>query len=234
MSVTEIILASASPRRRQILSWATENFTCKSADIDETPRPEEDPVRYCERMALEKAAVLTSYHPLEEKYILASDTTVFRGQQIYGKPTDAADAFRMIKELQGKPHVVCTAVAVLHADRTKMESALTACQTTVQMRPFTDTEIENYVASGDPEGKAGAYAIQNDVFQPVSSIQGCYACVMGLPLCHTELLFSQLGIHFEKDFSRCCKANISYPCSLKKEEIQRNAVVKRIESEPSA
>ncbi len=234
MSAIEIILASASPRRRQILSWAIKNFICQSADIDETPHIEEDPVLYCERMALEKASVLTRFHPLEEKFILASDTTVFRNCQIYGKPRDAADAFRMIKELQGKPHVVCTAIVLLHTNQTKQESALCVCQTTVQMRPFTDAEIEDYVASGDPEGKAGAYAIQNRLFEPVSSIQGCYACVMGLRLCHTELLFSQLGIQFDKDFSSCCKANITYPCNLKKEEIQRNAVVKRIESELSA
>lgn len=233
MSVTEIILASASPRRRQILSWAIADFICKSADIDETPGMEEEPVLYCERMALEKANVLAGFHPLQEKFILASDTTVFRGHQIYGKPADAADAFRMLKELQGKPHSVCTAVAVLHANGTKQEKVLSCCQTTVQMRPMTDIEIENYVASGDPEGKAGAYAIQNLVFQPVAAIEGCYACVMGLPLCHTELLFSLSGMPIENDFSACCKAHIAFPCNLKKEAIQKNAVVKRIESELS-
>lgn len=231
MPVTPIILASASPRRRQMLSWVTDNFICASADIDETPKLDEDPVQYCERLAIEKAETLAARSGSQERLILASDTTVFRRQQIYGKPTDAGNAKEMLSQLQGRSHLVCTAVALLKTGEMKHEIISTTCLTIVAMRKLSETEIDAYIASRDPMGKAGAYAIQNRQFHPVDSIQGCYTCVMGLPLCHTELLFNQFDTQFENDFSVCCKANISYNCKLKKQDIWNTAVLKRKESE---
>ncbi|MHC1772700.1 MAG: nucleoside triphosphate pyrophosphatase [Flexilinea sp.] len=231
MSVTPIILASASPRRRQMLSWITDGFICVSADIDETPIFGEDPVQYCERLAIEKAETAAAQSLDQERLILASDTTVFIKDKIFGKPTDTGNAKEMLSRLQGRPHIVCTAVALLKNGEKKHGIITTTCLTTVNMRKFTETEIDDYIASNDPMGKAGAYAIQNREFHPAESIQGCYACVMGLPLCHTELLFTKFDMSFDIDFSVRCKAKIPHNCRLEKQDVWNTMVLKRKESE---
>ncbi len=227
----QIVLASASPRRQQLLGWVIEEFTARPADIDETPEPDEDPLAYCERMAVGKAAAAVSQKTDGEEIILASDTTVFLDKAIYGKPRNTEHAIEILHRLQGRRHTVGTAVAILKRNGTKLACRSTLCSTEVTIRSFTENEIEAYVASGDPMGKAGAYAIQNGKFHPVESIHGCYACVMGLPLCHTELLFNSLEIEFPHDFSQRCKAAIPYPCPIEKQEIRRSAIVKQQESE---
>lgn len=231
MAKIPIILASASPRRQQLLGWVLDAFSCRPADIDETPAHGEDPVSYSERMANGKAGAALARSQAGGETILASDTIVFLGKEIFGKPRNPEHAKEMLRQIQGKTHTASSAVAVLKKNGARQICISTTCHTDVTMRPLTENEIEAYVASGDPMGKAGAYAIQNSEFHPVASIRGCYACVMGLPLCHTELLFNSLGIDFPHDFSARCKANIPYPCPIEKQEIRRTAVVKQIESE---
>ena len=127
-----------------------------------------------------------------ENIIIGSDTAVIDGNEILGKPKDKEDAEKMLKQLRGRTHQVYTGVAIYRVRDGKMLTEL--CITDVPMRAYSDDEIKAYVQTGDPMDKAGAYAIQHPDFQPVASMHGCYASVMGLPMCHVVRALRKLDI----------------------------------------
>lgn len=211
MANPQVVLASNSPRRRQMLAWSELPFTTTSADVDETPLPGEKPADYVMRLAREKA------HACEREasfggVILAADTTVADGDEILGKPVDAEDAIRILQKLRNRTHVVHTAIVVGVPSRGFAEYEL--CSTDVKMRPYSDQEIIDYVESGDPLDKAGAYAIQDPQFDPVQKISGCYASVMGLPLCHFERALRRLGFGARKALPYRCMRELAYTCPI--------------------
>lgn len=212
MENVKIILASESPRRQQMLSWILQEFDCQPADIDETPLFGELPVPYCQRMALGKALHCAKNLP-EGGFVIGSDTTVYINHQILGKPRDDEHAEEMLKQLNGKEHLVCTAVALGRLQNRKITVLQTVCETVVRFRSMGHQEIMDYIASGDPMGKAGAYAIQNHEFHPVESIRGCYASVMGLPLCHVGFLFHYFGFDTFPQIRSACLAGTKVFCN---------------------
>jgi septum formation protein len=185
-----LVLASASPRRRELLDRLGLRFTVRSADIDETPLPGEEPGAYVLRLAREKAR--TAARPGE--LVLAADTTVVIDGEILGKPEDDADAGRMLRLLSGREHEVLTGVAVLEVTETGAgRTASEVARTTVRMAALTPEEIAWYVATGEPRDKAGAYAIQGLSALFVETVSGNYANVVGLPIPTVYRLFAELG-----------------------------------------
>jgi len=170
-----LILASQSPRRAELLRAAGFEFIVRTADIDETPRAGENPREYVQRLAEEKARAITAG---EADVILAADTTVVLGNQIMGKPLDPADAARMLRELSGNRHEVMTGVCLRQGEFVQIGIAETA----VWFAPLSDREIEDYVATGEPIDKAGAYAIQGRASRFIEKIDGSYSNVVGLPV----------------------------------------------------
>lgn len=174
----KLVLASRSPRRAELLTAAGFEFSIRVADIDETPRPGETPRDYVLRLAEEKARAVEA---LDNETILAADTTVVLGDQIMGKPNDAADAACMLRALAGNRHEVITAICLKRGDRVTLDIASTA----VWFAPLSDTEIADYVASGEPLDKAGAYGIQGLASRFIDRIEGSYSNVVGLPVALT-------------------------------------------------
>lgn len=171
----KLVLASRSPRRAELLTAAGFSFTIRIADIDETPRPGENPRAYVLRLAEEKALAAPA---VDDETILAADTTVVLGKEILGKPADSADAARMLRVLSGKRHEVITAVCLKRGE----EMVIDAASTAVWFAPLSDREIEDYVASGEPMDKAGAYGIQGLASRFIDRIEGSYTNVVGLPV----------------------------------------------------
>jgi septum formation protein len=182
----KIALASASPRRRELLTQLGVEFQLVAADIDETPYLNEVPADYVQRLALAKAqaglARLTTNLPT-----LGSDTIVVAQQQILGKPIDFADFQRMMTMLSGSVHQVMTAVALVDSQR----SVSTLVETAVHFRSISPAEMLSYWQSGEPQDKAGGYGIQGLAARFVERINGSYTAVVGLPLCQTEQLLQQ-------------------------------------------
>jgi septum formation protein len=179
-----LVLASASPRRRALLTQVGYRFEVHPAHIPEDPLPDEDPIVYVTRLAREKAEAvyreLTNASPGPEKNlaVLGADTTVTLDNAILGKPEDAADAARILRLLSGRTHRVITGIALVTAKRTEVAAEVTA----VRFLTLSDEDIAGYVASGEPMDKAGAYAIQGHAARWIPRIEGCYFNVMGLPL----------------------------------------------------
>ena len=189
-----------------MLSWILPEFESLPADIDENPLIGELPVPYCQRMALGKALHFADSLP-EGGFVLGSDTTVYINHQILGKPEDEEQAEEMLKMLNGKEHLVCTAVTLACRKNGETRYKQSISETVVR------DEIRDYVKSGDPMGKAGAYAIQNRIYHPVEAISGCYAAVMGLPLCHLGVLFHHFGVEVFPQIRSACFSGTKYPCS---------------------
>lgn len=187
MPATPLILASQSPRRRELLTLIGIPHTVAPADIDETVRPGEEPAPHAERLAREKAHTLAVRHP--ESVVVAADTIVVIDGEILGKPRDVADAEAMIARLAGRTHEVLTAIAVAHGGRT--ESAVE--RVSVTFRALTAEEIRDYVATGEPMDKAGAYGIQGYGATIVERVEGDYFSVMGLGLRRLTDLLGRLG-----------------------------------------
>lgn len=208
----KIVLASSSPRRRQLLGLGNWNFVVRAAAVDESRQPGEHPKDYVLRLAQQKAlAVRDQADP--EDIILGSDTAVVDGEDILGKPADEADAERMLIQLRGKTHQVYTGIALYRAGDAKMHTEFSI--TDVSMRGYSDAEIQAYIKTGDPMDKAGAYAIQHPDFQPVHSMQGCYAGVMGLALCHVLRALKTFGLPpAPEDVPAACQALLRYDCPV--------------------
>jgi MAF protein len=213
-SSPELVLASTSPRRRELLALGGWSFAVLPADIDETPLPGETPRHYVERLAEAKArtVLLQASQQYPGIPLVASDTAVVEGDEILGKPMDFDDASRMLQRLRGRIHQVFTALAVLDPRSTALLRDV--CVTDVLMRAYSDDEIEAYVATNDPFDKAGGYAIQHPLFKPVERLYGCYPSVMGLPLCQLARLLSQVGLPPRTGITRDCLVNLEQPCDV--------------------
>jgi MAF protein len=212
-----IVLASNSLRRRELLKLGGWKFRTRPADVDESQQPGEAPGAYVLRLAESKARACAKSARAEE-IILAADTAVIHGGAILGKPKEAAEAVEMLKDLRGRTHQVYTGLAVLRQSDGSMVTDL--CITDVPMRAYRDDEIEAYVATGDPFDKAGAYAIQSAGFHPVKDMRGCYASVMGLPLCHLTRSLLKLDLATGSyiapgsEIAAACQTSLGYACPI--------------------
>jgi septum formation protein len=177
-------LASGSPRRKQLLQWSGYDCDVHPQDIDESRRDGESPVAYALRLAHEKA----SGGPTD-RLVLAADTIVHRGESLYSKPTDRADARRILSELSGSAHTVTTSVCL----RWQGRECLFAVHTDVRLRDLTANEIRAYVDSGEADDKAGAYGIQGRAGSFVADLRGCWTNVMGLPMERVLAALSEWG-----------------------------------------
>jgi MAF protein len=213
-----IILASQSPRRIELLRLLGWDFEVRPAEIDETLRPGEPADAYVLRLAEAKArAMLESVPP--DSILVGADTAVADRGQVLGKPSSAEEAFRILKQLRGRMHQVYTGVAVLQASDGTLFTDL--CTTDVPMRAYSEDEIRRYVGSGDPMDKAGAYAIQNHDFKPADGLAGCFANVMGLPLCHLTRTLMKLEISPRTDVPARCQEELRYDCPVFEEILVR-------------
>ena len=193
-----LLLASASPRRRQILQLLGHPFTVAVAPVDEDaaekryPGPIEGLAQW---LAKHKAAAALKLPEAANRLIITADTTVLLGEAVLNKPRDKAHARELLLRLRGRLHHVVTGVAVscLVNGKHRIESA--SCITPVRMRSYSEEEIASYIASGDPMDKAGAYGIQHPNFQPTQRIDGCYLNVVGLPLCVLVDLLAEFNIY---------------------------------------
>ena len=192
MSSSLLILASASPRREKLLRQLGVNFVSEPQDIIEEKRIDESPEKFVKRMAEEKASSAFGKRKEKDIVVVASDTIVVCDKRVLGKPKDKSDGIKMLLTLSNKTHRVLSAITVANALRYKS----TVSDTSVLFRMISEIEAEYYWASGEPEGKAGGYAIQGCGAVFVQSINGSYSGVMGLPLFQTAQLLSEFGIHF--------------------------------------
>lgn len=181
-----LVLASASPRRRELLAALALPFTVSATDVPEPLLPGIPAAAQAQTLALVKARAAARG---AGSLTLGADTIVVLDGAPLGKPADAAEARRMLSALRGRAHAVITGLALVQHRREMTAHA----ETTVVMRPYTDAEIAAYIATGDPFDKAGAYAIQHTGFAPVERIDGCYCNVMGLPLWTVRALLTRLA-----------------------------------------
>jgi septum formation protein len=193
----KLILASASPRRRELLAQAGLKFTVAAANLNEDLLPDEAAAAYVRRLAEEKAVAVWNAHkaapgfedmPDDPLIVLGADTCVVSDGHILGKPTDIADARRMLELLSGRTHAVLTGLAAVSARKTARDVEVTQ----VTFNQLTDRDIAQYIASGEPLDKAGAYAIQGHAARWIPRIEGCYFNVVGLPIARTIALLEEV------------------------------------------
>jgi len=188
--MNDIVLASASPRRAELLELARIPFRVAPADIPEEPLPGEEAVAHAMRLAEEKARVAAG-REASGRWFIGADTIVVLNGKIIGKPLDAADAQAMLSKLSGQCHQVVTAYSVL--DRQNGACVSRAVLTEVVFKKLSASEIQDYVATGCPLDKAGAYAIQGGAAHFVQEIRGSYTNVVGLPTCELYQTLQQMG-----------------------------------------
>jgi MAF protein len=206
-----LLLASASPRRRQIISRLGLPFTIAvpPGDEDKAQMQYQGPIDgLAQWTAMHKAAMMLTLPTVADALIITADTTVLLDGQVLGKPRDVAHARELLLGLRGRWHRVITGVVV----STLIDGNITlrgkSCTTPVLMRAYSEEEIDTYIATGDPMDKAGAYGIQNAQFQPTAQIDGCYLNVVGLPLCVLVDLLAEFGVNVpfqEAETSNCCR-----------------------------
>ncbi len=206
-----LVLASQSPRRRELLALGGWTFRLAPAGIDERALVGEDARSYVLRLAEAKARA-AAQHAGPAAAVIGADTAVVDGDDVLGKPASPAQAFEILKRLRGRKHQVYSAVAVLDPASGIVHRDL--CITQVPMRAYTDDEIKAYIETGDPMDKAGAYAIQHAGFGPVAHLAGCFANVMGLPLCHLTRTLRCIGIVPETDIAASCQRALDYDCPV--------------------
>ena len=189
MGITKIILASASPRRLELMRQIGVDPIVHVAEIDETPFSNEQPHPLVRRMAEEKATCIAAGH-VQEDLVIGADTVVVAGDRIFGKPVDFEDASAMLSCLSGTCHQVLTAVCVSKADVLSTRIV----ESTVRFRELSEMEIEAYWQTGEPLDKAGAYAVQGLAAIFIEEIQGSYSAIMGLPLYEVTELLAEAGV----------------------------------------
>jgi MAF protein len=179
--------------------------------VDEEPLPGENPQAYVLRLAVSKART-AALHAGSQDVFVGSDTAVVDGETILGKPVDNSEAERMLRRLRGRVHQVYTGLAVVYGAGGGLLTDI--CRSDVYMRDYSDNEMLAYIESGDPLDKAGAYAIQHEGFHPVENYQGCFANVMGLPVCHLARLLGELGVKPQYDIRLECQVTLGVGCSI--------------------
>ena len=213
MNQMQLILASASPRRRELFTLTGLEAGYLSAEVNERPQPEEDPIAFVTRLAEEKgreaAGRIGKGH-----LIIAADTIVVNHHQILGKPVDPADAKAILSDLAGKSHQAITSLAFINSGTGSVNTDL--CETAVPMRRYSIDEIDAYISTDSPLDKAGAYGIQDADFHPVEieKMDGCYANVMGLPLCHLTRTLKALGMEPKSNVPEACRKFTNYDCTV--------------------
>jgi septum formation protein len=191
VSAAVLVLASASPRRRELLERVGLRFEVDAADVDEAQAPGESPDAYAARVAEDKARLVAGRRP--DAFVLAADTIVELGGEVLGKAADAAEARAMLARLAGRTHRVRTAVVLLAPGGGGGAARRVAVDTAVDMRALGDDELAGYVASGEWRGKAGAYAVQGIGAALVRAVRGSYTNVVGLPLVEVLELVAAAG-----------------------------------------
>jgi septum formation protein len=214
-----LYLASNSPRRIELLKILGWEYNHLPVLVDETPLPDEDGAVYVRRISASKVAS-AAQQAGGNGVIIAADTAVIDSKVdgktvILGKPDDPQIAGEMLRSLRGHTHQVITAISLLRL----LDGVMLGdyCVSDVPMRNYSDGEIQEYVDSGDPLDKAGAYAIQHSGFHPVESLKGCYANVMGLPLCHLSRCLLRFGMRPRVDVAATCQAALKYDCPVYRE-----------------
>lgn len=190
MSKALIYLVSQSPRRRELLLQIGVAHEVIAVTVDETPRVDEAPARYVARMALEKACAGRETLAVVDRPLLGADTAVVVDGEILGKPSDEADAYRMLRRLSGRPHQVISGVALVDGSR----EASRFCVSEVTFSDISEATIRSYWQSGEPVDKAGGYAVQGLAALFIERIEGSYSGVMGLPLFETAALMRDFGV----------------------------------------
>jgi septum formation protein len=208
-----LTLASASPRRRELMALTGWDMRVVSTEVNEGSHPGEDAHALACRLAQAKARCAAE-EVSGQGVLLAADTVVAYEGQLLGKPIDDADAIRMLTALRGREHNVVTALAIVPSGNGDLQTE--TCTTQVPMREYSTEEMKAYVDSGDAFDKAGGYGIQDRNFQPVALEQmvGCFANVMGLPLCHLVRTTRRMGIEPPNDVPVACQAYTGYTCPV--------------------
>ena len=188
----QLVLASASPRRRELLQQIGLKFQVIPSQVEEQVVAGETPEEHVVRLSLDKATEVANRDHVSGRWFIGSDTIVLCDHQILGKPRDESHAETMLKQLSGREHQVLSGYAVI--DRQTGEQRTEAVSTKVWFRQLTETEITGYIATGEPADKAGAYAIQGLGICFVARIEGSYTNVVGLPLCKLTLAMKELGV----------------------------------------
>ena len=208
----EVVLASASPRRRALLTDLGIDFRVAPSNIPEDPEPDETPERMVRRLSREKAMAVAQAENAAAGYYVAADSTVVLDGESIAKPADASEARAMLTRLRAQPHQVVTGITVYDAATGR---CITDAQSAdVLMRDFTDAEMERSIASGTPMDKAGAYAIQDTDFRPASLQSGCYSNVMGLPACRVVEMLTELGCQLPDHSAMTAPPGCTLSCLL--------------------
>jgi len=213
---TYLVLASQSPRRRELLALLGLPFEATAPAVAETPRVGELPDELVLRLSRAKAQAASgpSQGKRDEEnaaVIVACDTVVSLNGIVLGKPRDGTEAATTLRRLRGRSHTVYSGVTLLQPVTGETVTALAVTRVTI--RRYSEQELARYVASGDSMDKAGAYAIQNAAFHPVAALEGCFANVMGLPLCHLALGLQALGIEPPADVPAACQSHTRRRCT---------------------
>jgi len=207
----ELILASASPRRQELIQLLGLPYQIITANVDESSVHDSDPAVDVVETARIKAQAIAAAAP-SKAVLIAADTTVVLERRRLNKPENAGEARQMLVMLRGRIHQVYTGIVVTNLASGHSVSDVAIID--VPMRAYSDTEIAAYVATGDPFDKAGAYAIQNPDFQPVAGLSGCFAGVVGLPLCHLVRSLNKVGLSTPVDIAAACQAFHRYDCPI--------------------
>ncbi len=229
MNAPEVILASNSPRRLQFFHHLGIPFHPESADIDESPAPNEPPVELVTRLALAKSLTVAARHtsragnpnpsPPVDVLVIGADTVVAVEGELLGKPADTDEARTMLVRLRARTHQVHTALALALVAGGKLKCKRCLLNTTtVKMRDYSDDEIAAYIATGDSMDKAGAYAIQHSQFRPVQSLSGCPAGVMGLPAADLLRLLAVFNLTVKRSPIQICPALTGLQCCRQQAE----------------
>ncbi len=207
-------LGSQSPRRHQLVGYLGLTWYTAVAEVDEDIIDIPDPAQNVLARARLKGEALRQQLPLgEDDFLVTADTTVALRNELLNKPATAGEAREMLHRLQGRWHQVHTGMVVYHGRGGAVREDI--CTTDVLMRSYTDEEIEAYIATGDPFDKAGGYAIQHPVFQPVAGLTGCYLGVMGLSICRLGSLLKAMGVLLPMyQYEAIKTAHQEYPCAL--------------------
>ncbi len=203
------ILASQSPRRRELLASIGLTFEVMPSDVPEVHQPGESPEEYVARLSRDKAAAIAARD--EQAWIIAADTTVLLGEELLEKPADAADARRMLATIAGKTHIVYTGVTLQNAARGWRDTRV--AESEVRMLPLDARDIAWYVSTGEPLDKAGAYAVQGIGAMFIDSIHGSYTNVVGLPLALLFQMLRRAGIDPLRESEAEGRANMLSPTS---------------------
>jgi septum formation protein len=185
-----LVLASSSPRRKELLTWAGVAFEVSPGEVDESQQPDETPMDYVRRLALDKVQEAAERHP--GRYVLAADTVVVLDDAVMGKPRDKDDARNMLSRLSGRSHRVITAFCLVDPDGGRHKGHV---ETDVEFRRLSVEDIERYINSGEVWDKAGAYAIQAQGASLVNNVSGSFTNVIGLPLANVLEVLSHNGLY---------------------------------------